>query len=337
MSGRLRRVRATDPGLRRRRSGRGFSYVDRRGAKIQDPHVLARIRQLAIPPAWEDVWICADDRGHLQATGVDQADRRQYLYHPAWRVRRDAEKFARLEAFAERLPRFRQRVRRDLRRQEVSKERVLAGAARLLDRATFRIGSEEYASRYHSFGLATMRRDQVTVSDGEARFDFVGKAGKRHVVAIEDPDLIPLLRVLKRRRGGGPELLAYRDNGGWRDVRSTDVNAYLQDVIGPEFSAKDFRTWHATTLAALELAGLDRPASRSAERRAITEVVREVAEVLGNTPAVARSSYIDPRVFDRFREGVTVDPPRIRSEERWRAEAERRVLGLLQGASARRR
>jgi DNA topoisomerase I len=331
MSGRLRRVRANDPGLERRRSGRGFSYVDRRGTKISDPTVLARIKTLAIPPAWQEVWICADERGHLQATGVDQAGRRQYLYHQAWRARRDAEKFARLESFAERLPRFRRHVTRDLRRPDVSRERVLAGAARLLDRGTFRIGSEEYASRYHSFGLATMRRDHVRVSDGEARFDFVGKAGRRHIVAIDDKDLIPLLRALKQRRGGGPELLAYRENGGWRDVRSADVNGYLQEVLGPEFSAKDFRTWHATTLAALELAVADAPTTRAGERRVIAEVVREVADELGNTPAVCRRSYIDPRVFDRFREGVTVDPPRIRSDERWRAEAERRVLALLRG------
>jgi DNA topoisomerase IB len=175
------------------------------------------------------------------------------------------------------------------------------------------------------------------VSDGEARFDFVGKAGRRHIVAVDDPELIPLLRTLKRRRGGGPDLLAYREEGGWRDVRSADVNAYLQDAIGPEFSAKDFRTWHATTLAALELAGVDRPTSKSAERRVISDVVRDVADELGNTPAVARSSYIDPRVFDRFRGGETVDPPRIRSEERWRAEAERRVLSLLRGDSTRTR
>jgi DNA topoisomerase I len=331
MSGRLRRVRANDPGLERRRSGRGFTYVDRRGAKIDDPMVLERIRSLAIPPAWQEVWICADERGHLQATGVDQAGRRQYLYHQAWRARRDAEKFARLESFAERLPRFRRRVTRDLRRPDLPRERVLAGAARLLDRAMFRIGSEEYASRYHSFGLATMRRDHVRVSDGEAMFDFVGKAGRRHIVAVDDRDLIPLLRVLKQRRGGGPELLAYRENGGWRDVRSADVNGYLQVVLGPEFSAKDFRTWHATTLAALQLAVADAPTSRTGERRAIAEVVRQVAEELGNTPAVCRRSYIDPRVFDRYREGVTVDPPRIRSDERWRAEAERRVLALLRG------
>lgn len=331
MSGRLRRVRTTDPGLQRRRSGRGFVYVDRRGTKVRDPQVLERIRSLAIPPAWEGVWICRDDRGHLQATGVDQAGRLQYLYHPAWRVRRDAQKFARLESFAERLPPFRRRVTRDLRRPEVPKERVLAGAARLLDRGAFRIGSEEYASRNRSFGLATIRRDHVNVLDGKARFDFVGKAGRRHIVAIDDRDLLPLLRTLKRRRGGGPELLAYREDGGWRDVRSSDVNDYLQDVLGPEFSAKDFRTWHATTLAALDLSAVDPPASRSAERRAIAEVVRDVADELGNTPAVCRRSYIDPRVFDRFRDGVTVDPPRIRSADRWRNEAERRVLALLRG------
>ncbi|HEY6652216.1 MAG TPA: DNA topoisomerase IB, partial [Actinomycetota bacterium] len=245
---RLRRVRQSSPGFSRRRHGRGFVYFDERGEPIRDER-LQRLRALAIPPAWTDVWICSHERGHLQATGTDDAGRRQYLYHPEWRRQRDREKFERIESFAEALGPLRARIDADLRRRGYPRERVLACAVRLLDRGLFRVGGEDYADN-GSYGLATLRREHVVVrGDGAAEFDFVGKGGKRHVREIRDPDAVRVLRAL-RRRHGADELLAWKDADGWHDVRAADINAYIKETAGADFSAKDFRTWHATVLAA---------------------------------------------------------------------------------------
>ena len=329
---RLRRIDPRTPGITRRRRGRGFAYIDARGDPIADAELLARIRGLAIPPAWRDVWICPDERGHIQAIGIDDAGRRQYLYHPDWRRRRDRDKFARMERFAEQLPAFRERTSRDLRRRGMPRERALACAARLLDRGLFRIGSESYAERNGSFGLATLRKDQTVVRRDAVAFDFVGKAGKRHVGEVRDQAVVPVLRALRRRRNGGEELLAYREGDAWRDVRSADINAYLKDTLGDGFSAKDFRTWHATVLAATVLSERGSSPSHTAAKRTVSQAVRDVAEQLGNTPAVCRASYIDPRVIDAYLEGSTIDlPSGAGTEDEIRAQLEAEVLALVSG------
>jgi len=301
---RLRRVRQSSPGFSRRRHGRGFVYLDERGGPIRDER-LERLRALAIPPAWTDVWICADDRGHLQATGTDDAGRRQYLYHAEWRRQRDREKFERIESFAEALPSLRARIDADLRRRGYPRARVLACAVRLLDRGLFRVGGEDYADN-GSYGLATLRREHVVVRRDRAEFDYVGKGGKRHIREVRDPDVLRVLRTLRRRREA-VDLLAWRDAEGWHDVRASDINAYIKDTAGGDFSAKDFRTWHATVLAATSLAEHGNATSERAANRAIREAANMVAEHLGNTAAVARSSYIDPRIADRYLDGEVID------------------------------
>lgn len=304
---RLKRVDCADPGIRRVRRGRGFVYVDANGARVDDPVVLQRIADLVIPPAWEDVWICTASNGHIQATGTDAAGRRQYRYHDAWRAHRDRLKHDRMLEFAAVLPAARERMLADLARPSIDRLRVLGGAARLLDLGFFRIGSEEYAETNGSYGLATMRREHVTCSRGVLTFDYIAKGGKHREQSVADADLCRLVRSLLRRRGGGDELLAYRDGKSWVDIRSTDINAYLRDITGGEFTAKDFRTWHATVLCAVGLAvSASAPRSESARKRAIARAVAEVAHYLGNTPAVCRASYIDPRVIDLYTDGVTI-------------------------------
>jgi DNA topoisomerase I len=306
---RLRRSDCSGPGIERRRAGRGFVYLYD-GERVDDPEVLERIRGLGIPPAWRDVWICPDPRGHLQATGFDAAGRKQYLYHDDWRTRRDAEKFDDMTRFARSLPRLRERVEVDLLDgEEPTRERVLAAAVRLLDRGFFRIGSESYAVTNESYGLTTMLKRHVRIENGGTMvFDYPSKSGKRRVQAVVDPLVIDLVSTLKHRRGGGPELLAYRERRRWHDLRSPDVNVYVKEATGDDFSAKDFRTWNATVLAAVALA-VSEPAaaSKTSRKRAITRAIDETAHYLGNTPAVCRASYIDPRVFDAYRGGKVLD------------------------------
>ena len=298
---RLRRVDCSGPGIARRRRGRGFEYLDEEGERVDDGEVLERIRELVIPPAWKDVWICPYPYGHIQAVGTDAAGRRQYVYHQRWRDRRDAEKFDEMIRFARALPGVREATARHLRRRGLTRERVLACAVRLLDRGFFRIGGEEYAEENDSYGLATMQKRHVRLGDDGS------KGGKRRVQSLVDRDVYRVVEALKKRRGGGPELLAYQDGRRWVDVRSDDINEYLKAVTKDEFSAKDFRTWNATVLAALGLAVSGAAASsRTARKRAISRVISEVAYHLGNTPAVCRASYIDPRVFDRYRDGLTI-------------------------------
>jgi DNA topoisomerase I len=307
---RLRRVDCSTPGITRIRCGRGFRYVDEDGDTLDDPEVLARIRELAIPPAWQDVWICPYPNGHLQATGLDAAGRKQYRYHDHWRQRRDQAKFDEMLDFARSLSALRERVERDLERDELDRDRVLACAVRLLDRGFFRIGSEDYAEQNDSYGLATLRKSHVTIDGEEMTFDYPAKSGKQRVLTLVDSDVLPVIAALRRRRGGGEELLAFKEGRRWTDVRSPDINAYLKAATGGEFSAKDFRTWSATVLAAMALV-IAGPAARTSEarrKRAISRAVREVAHHLGNTPAVARASYIDPRIFDRFNAGYTIEP-----------------------------
>jgi DNA topoisomerase I len=307
---RLRRSDCSGPGISRRGRGRGFEYSDDEGRPITDPEDLERIRELGIPPAWKDVWICPDPRGHLQATGTDAAGRKQYLYHDAWRTRRDSEKFDEMVRFAHALPDLRDHVEARLDGEEMTRERVLACAVRLLDRGFFRIGSEQYAVENQSYGLATMCKQHVTISGHEMVFDYPAKSGVRRVQAVVDPQVAEIVAALKRRRGGGEELLAFKEGRRWRDVRSDDINTYLKDATGDDFSAKDFRTWNATVLAAVALAVSGEVAgSTTGRKRAITRAIKEVAHYLGNTPAVCRASYIDPRVFDAYQAGLVIGRP----------------------------
>jgi DNA topoisomerase-1 len=344
MPRRLRRADCSGPGIRRRRHGRGFSYVDERGERVDDRETLARIAELAIPPAWEDVWICPYPNGHLQATGTDAAGRKQYRYHDAWRARRDGEKFEDMVLFAKALPRLRRRIDLDLDAARLDRACVLACAVRLLERGFFRIGSEEYAEENDSYGLATMRRDHVRIEDGGVMvFDYPAKSGQRRHQGVLDARACEIVAALKRRRRGGPELLAYKERRRWHDVRSEDINAYIKAATGGEHSAKDFRTWNATALAAVALAVSGESArTRTARKRAIKRAVEEVAVYLGNTPAVCRSSYIDPRVFDAFEAGVTIRPALERVAAKLRPgelpihqpALERAVLDLIADRSA---
>ncbi len=254
------------------------------------------------------MWICPIANGHIQATGVDAAGRRQYRYHDEWRLRRDLAKFDRMLDFAAVLPDVRERIFAALDEKEMSRERVLACAVRLLDLGFFRIGTESYAVRNKSFGLATMRRDHVTIGrDGTLRFDYTAKSGMRRIVSMADEAVVDVVRSLKRRRDDHPELLAYRNGKAWVDLRSADINSYLHEVSGGDFTAKDFRTWNATVLASVALAvSVDAPTTEAARRRVGARAIQEVAHYLGNTPAVCRASYIDPRVFDLFDSGVTI-------------------------------
>jgi DNA topoisomerase I len=309
MSPRLRRADCSSPGLTRRRQGKGFSYLDADGEKVTEPEDLARFSELVIPPAWKDVWICPDSRGHLQATGIDAAGRKQYLYHPQWRTRRDSEKFEEMIRFARALPALREQVDKDLTATDkLTRERILACAVRLLDRGFFRIGSEQYTAQNESFGLATMRKQHVTLDPEHSGmvFDYTAKSGKRRIQGVVDPAAFEVVSALKRRRGGGNELLAFK-NDGWCDVRSPDINEYLKDATGDDFSAKDFRTWAATMLAAIGLAVSSEVAdTKTGRKRAVVRAIKEVSHYLGNTPAVCRASYIDPRVIDAYNGGRTI-------------------------------
>jgi DNA topoisomerase I len=314
---RLRRSDCAAPGIARRRRGRGFEYLDPDGEHIDDPEVLERIAALAIPPAWREVWICMDPFGHLQATGLDGAARKQYLYHERWRAHRDRQKFDSMLDFGHALPRLRRRVARDLKpvpkhgsgrllAGELTHPVVLACSVRLLDLGFFRIGSEDYAERNESYGLTTMLRRHVTIAAGEIVFDFPAKSGQRRIQAIVDDQVIQVLVALKRRRSGS-QLLAHRDTDGrWVEVHADEVNRYLKGSAGGEFTAKDFRTWNATVLAAVALAAHERPASRPQRERRVRGAIKTVASYLGNTPAVCRASYVDPRVVDGYHAGVTI-------------------------------
>jgi DNA topoisomerase IB len=332
MAGRLRRSDCAGPGIHRRRSGRGFAYRDAGGERIDDETTLERIRDLAIPPAWQEVWICSDPVGHIQATGYDAAGRKQYLYHENWQRRAAQRKFEAMRDFAASLPQLRRAVTRDLRLDGMPRERALACAVRLIDLGLFRVGGEEYADANGSYGVATIRREHVSRNGNVLEFDFPAKSGQRRVQSVRDAATLRAVETMRRRRGGPEDLIVFRDRDGWHDVRSDDVNVYIQGQIGESFSAKDFRTWHGTVLAAVELATAQKPKSGSGVERAIKAAIDQVATVLGNTPAVCRSSYIDPRVFDRFRQGETISlPARLNGSlsQKARSKIEREVLALI--------
>ncbi len=302
-------LRRSDPGgtgIRRRRRGRGFTYLGADATAVKDPRTLARIKALVIPPAWQDVWICADPRGHIQAIGTDAAGRRQYRYHDLWRQQRDQDKHDRVQHFGAALPAIREAVGRHLDTRGLARERVLAAAVRLIDLGFFRPGGEEYAEQNGTFGLATIRKDHVTLTKGQLVFEYPAKGAKQREQAVAEDQVCAAVRSL-RRRGGGDQLLAYRAGSRWHDVTAADINDYLRDISGGDYTAKDFRTWHATVLAAVGLAVSEPAASSDTTRtHAIARVVQEVAAYLGNTPAVARASYIDPRVIDLYQDGHTI-------------------------------
>ena len=309
---RLRRSDPSSPGIRRRRRGKGFSYHWPNGSRVTDPEILARIRAIVIPPAWTDVWITPWANGHIQAMGTDARGRRQYRYHDAWRLRRDAEKFEHMVEFAAALGPLRRTVAGHLAGTGLDRDRVLACAVRLLDLGFFRIGTEGYVEDNNTFGLATMRRRHARIEGRVVTFDYPSKSGKQRLQSVVDDDVAAVVRSLKARRGGGRELLAYDDGDGWVDVRSTDINDYLKTHTDATITAKDFRTWHATVLCAVGLACAPPVASATAGRRAVTAAIKDVAHYLGNTPAVCRSSYIDPRVIDRYLGGTTIQDALVR-------------------------
>jgi DNA topoisomerase-1 len=290
------------PGWRRRRSGRGFTYRDADGATIRDADVRARIAALAIPPAWTDVWICPWPNGHLQATGRDARGRKQYRYHARWRERRDADNFERMIDFAGALPRIRRRCRQDLASKHLSRDKVLATVVRLLELTLIRVGNEEYARVNRSFGLTTMRGRHARIKGSSMRFRFRGKSGAMHEVDVRDRRLAAIVRRCQELPG--QDLFAYVDDDGEvRDVRSDDVNAYLREASGGDFTAKDFRTWAGTLLAYRALRSLQPEDHEPTARRNVVEAMRRTAERLGNTPAVARGSYVHPAVLEAYLDG----------------------------------
>lgn len=341
---RLKRWDPSRPGITRIRRGTGFQYLDPMGNTVEDAEVIARIRSLVIPPAWLEVAICPYPNGHIQAVGIDAAGRKQYLYHPHWRTLRDQLKFQHMIEFAHCLPDLRRQTRQCLMVPDMGRERVLATAIRMLDRGLFRMGSEEYAAKNATYGIATIRKSHVKLGpDYQISFDFIAKHNKRQIHTIADPDIYDVVAALKRRRGGNPELLAFKQGGRWYDVKSTDINAFLGEVTGGDFTAKDFRTWAATVMAGVSLANKLEAQTAGAKKRAVADAVKEVASYLGNTPAVCRSSYIYPRVIDEYLLGVTIAPaiegldPAQMGEWVFREAVDAAVLSLIEGEHVRRK
>jgi len=317
---RLRRSDCSSVGLRRVRAGRGFSYKDVDGRPITEPDLRARIEHLAIPPAWIDVWIAPYPNGHVQATGIDAAGRRQYIYHPTWREQKDRIKFHRALHLAESLPAARRRATIDLRGDEPTKQRALAAAFRMLDTGSLRVGSERYAESNGSHGLSTLLCAHASVSGSTVSLSFPAKSGQPWESDITDADLAAVVRSLKRR-GPRARLLAYRGDDGWHPISAEDINDYVRVQTGGEFTAKDFRTLRGTVAAAVSLAKHGPERTKTARSKALAQAMRDAAEVLGNTAAIAKSSYVDPRVVDHYTAGSTIDPARTES-----AESELRAL-----------
>jgi DNA topoisomerase-1 len=335
----LRYVRDDTPGIRRRRAGRGFVYLDADGRRVRDAETLDRIRRLAIPPAWRDVWICPLAHGHVQASGRDARGRKQHRYHARWRAVRDETKYARMAAFGAALPAVRRRVDEDLRRPGLPRETVLAAVVRLLETTCMRVGNEEYARTNGSYGLTTLRTRHVEIAGATLTFEFRGKSGREHRVDVNDRRVA---RVVARCQDlPGQELFQYVDaEGERRAIDSGDVNAYIRAIAGDDFTAKDFRTWAGTAQAAVALGALDPVASGREARRNVVRVVEAVARTLGNTPAICRKGYIHPAVIDGYLEGRLAEGLRL---TRARAAAgglepgERALLAFLEthGAPAR--
>lgn len=331
----LRYVNDKRPGIARRRAGKRFQYFDVNGRRLRDGQTLARIRSLAIPPAWQDVWICPLEDGHLQATGHDARGRKQYRYHPRWREVRDESKYSRMIEFARALPRIRNRVRRHLARRGLPREKVLAAIVRLMETTLIRVGNDEYARENNSFGLTTIRNRHVRVRAGTVHFDFRGKSGVEHEIDLHDDRLARIVR--KCQDLPGQELFAYLDkNGEVHDIGSSDVNEYLREISGHEFTAKDFRTWAGTALAAQALREFEEFDSQAAAKRNVTNAIERVAKRLGNTKAVCRKCYVHPAVIDAYLDRTLVETLKREAERTLRqslprlSSEEAAVLALLQ-------
>jgi DNA topoisomerase-1 len=318
-------------GITRKRRGKAFEFYGPGGAKIRDQKTLTRLRALVLPPAWTDVWISTDPRAHLQATGRDAAGRKQYRYHAGWRAERDSTKYHRMLAFATVLPAIRRRARRDMMGPACCRPRVLATVVELLARTYIRIGNEEYARKHKSHGLTTLKDRHVQIRGSKMRFAFRGKSGVFQSIEIEEPRLAKAVRECQDLPG--QTLFQYRDDRKRvRRLSSTDINDYLREITGSEFSAKDFRTWAGTLAAARALDAIELPASKTAVNRAIVQAVDQVAETLGNTRAVCRGSYIHPAVIDSYRGGVTLSSVTNAAEPRGLLDAEARLVSLLKRA-----
>ena len=337
----LRYVTDSGPGIRRRRAGKGWTYIGTDGMRITDPDRVAWINRLAIPPAWTDVWICPVKRGHIQATGRDARGRKVYRYHPRWREVRDEAKYGRLVEFARALPRIRRRTERDLRRRGLPREKVLALVVRLLEETLIRVGNDEYARDNRSFGLSTLRDRHVEVRGESITFSFRGKSGKDHEIGVRDRRLARLVKQCQDIPG--QELFQYYDADGSRvDVTSGDVNDYLREISGDDFTAKDFRTWAGTVAAAMALQEFLEIDDEAGRKKAVVAAIETVAEQLGNTPTVCRACYVHPEVIDRYLDGTMIDALSRRARGVGRgAHAlrpdEAAVLGLLQARLARER
>lgn len=303
---RLRRSVLSTPGITRKRHGSGFAFYDPDGRRLDDAATVARIKDLVIPPAWKKVWICPHANGHIQAVGTDAAGRRQYLYHQAWQEERAEEKFDRVLELSKQLPTWREHVAADLADRGLSRARVLALGLHLLDRGYFRAGGEQYAEENDSYGLATLLREHVTVRSGSVAFDYPAKSGVQRTLEVEDPEVVRAIRSLLRCDHNIPRLLVWRSASAWHEVHAGDLNARFKELAGDEYSVKDLRTWHGTVLAAAAFADADPPHSARVIKRVTSAVMKEVSAELGNTPAVARSSYVDPRVVAGYEQGITI-------------------------------
>jgi DNA topoisomerase-1 len=334
----LRYVSDRAPGFSRRKRGDRITYLDQHGRRLTDVAEISRIHGLAIPPAWEEVWICPHAHGHVQATGRDARGRKQYRYHPEWRRVRDHVKYDHILAFARALPKIRRRVARDLRRRGLGRDKVLAAMVRLLETTLIRVGNEQYLKQNHSVGLSTLRNRHVRVSGGTVHFSFRGKSGKEHEIDLDDPGLARIVRRL--REIPGQELFQYIDeNGVSQKISSTDINAYLHETAGTEFSAKDFRTWAGTVHAARALAATPDFRTDREARRNVVAAIRSVAEQLGNTPAICRKSYVHPAVIEsyfarRIPKPVTNDNGSAKPAHGFDLSAEERALCAFLRAAA---
>ncbi|WIM90181.1 DNA topoisomerase IB [Candidatus Mycobacterium wuenschmannii] len=331
---RLRKSVVDGPGLRRTRRGRGFSYAGDDRIRITEADELARIEALVIPPAWKKVWISPHPNGHIQAVGTDAAGRRQYIYHERWQEERSEEKYERTVSLAKHLPGWRLNLLADLRTRGLARGRVLALAQHMIDQGYFRAGGEEYVEENGSYGLSTLLREHVRLHRDSVEFDYPAKSGVRRSISLEDPLVLRAVRSLLRAETTTPRLLAYRTSEGWTEVHADDINLRFRELVGDDYSVKDLRTWHGTVLAAEAFAVAGEPTSKTARRREEAAVMRAVAEQLGNTPAVARRSYVDPRVVTAYEQGLTIAPAlrrvkRQRSPEAKRESIERATVRMI--------
>ena len=335
----LRYVSDEAPGITRRKSGRGFSYRDTDGNTIRDKKIIQRIKDLAIPPAYTELWICPHPKGHIQATGLDERGRKQYRYHPQWREVRDQAKYARTMAFGRALPLIRERTKSDLQKRGLPREKVLAAIVQLLEKTAIRIGNEKYVKTNKSYGLTTLRSRHVEVEGKTVHFDFKGKSNQEHHIDLQDAKLAKVVAQLQELPG--QELFQYLDEDNHRQsISSSDVNDYLHEITGQPFSAKDFRTWTGTILAALALREFEKFDSETQAKKNIVAAIESVAERLGNTPAICRQCYVHPAILDSYLDGSMLESLQQNAEREWQdalaqlSPEETAVMALLQSKLA---